>query len=193
MSKIPVRTFWVLVFNSKSLLGPGFENKKSVSRFLAIGAFALCSMSYGEVERAHIFQARAEPSSSFECRACQNSTRACFQPELFTNKRATIRVRAYFEPFEKLGSPSIEPGAYLLWAKISARAYEPEPRLVPSLSMAWLACVDGRRSSPGADPTNQMWLNSIVVVIFRLKNQMPVWSSVEPFKGGLGVRWLTGD
>ena len=66
-------------------------------------------------------------------RACPNYPRACFEPELFTNKNAKIRVRAYFEPFGKLGSLSLEPGAYLLRAKISARASEPEPRLVPLL------------------------------------------------------------
>ena len=79
-----------------------------------------------------------EPNfASFECRAraCQNNHRACFEPELSTNKNDKFRVRAYFEPFGKLGSPSLEPGAYLLRAKISARASKPEPRLVPPLKL----------------------------------------------------------
>ena len=38
-----------------------------------------------------------------------------------------------FEPIGTIGSPSLEPGAYLLRAKILARASEPEPRLVPPL------------------------------------------------------------
>ena len=33
----------------------------------------------------------------------------------------------------KLGSSSLEPGAYLLRAQNQARAFEPEPRLVPPL------------------------------------------------------------
>ena len=51
-------------------------------------------MNILEVERAQIFQAQA----------CQNNTRSSFEPELFTNKNAQIRVGAYFEPFGKLGS-----------------------------------------------------------------------------------------
>ena len=53
--------------------------------------------------------------------------RACFKPELITNKNTKIRIQAYFEPFEKLGLPSLEPGAYLLWAKISAQPLSPSP------------------------------------------------------------------
>ena len=87
------------------------------------------------MERAQIFRARARALSvkPERARACLNRPRACFEPKLFTNKSAKIRVRAYFKPFGKLGLPSLEPGAYLLSAKISARAFEPEPGLVPPL------------------------------------------------------------
>ena len=63
-------------------------------------------MNILEVERAQIFRAQA----------CQNSFRSCFEPEVFINKNAKIRVGAYFEPFGKLGSLSLEPGACLLRA-----------------------------------------------------------------------------
>ena len=43
-----------------------------------------------EVERAQIFQARALSVEPQRARACQNSPRACFEPELFTNKNAKI-------------------------------------------------------------------------------------------------------
>ena len=43
-----------------------------------------------EVERARDLCVEHE-----RARACQNSTRACFEHELFTNKNAKIRVRAY--------------------------------------------------------------------------------------------------
>ena len=65
--------------------------------------------------------------------AWQNIPQACFEPKLFTNKNTKIWVQAYFQPFVKLGSSSLELGAYLLQAKISTRAFEPEPRLVPPL------------------------------------------------------------
>ena len=57
-----------------------------------------------------------------QARACQNSP-----------QNAQIQVPACFEPYGKLGSSSLEPRAYLLLAKISARATEPKPRLVPPL------------------------------------------------------------
>ena len=47
-----------------------------------------------EVERAQIFRARAY----------QNSPRAFFELELFTNKNAKIWARDYFGSFRKLGS-----------------------------------------------------------------------------------------
>ena len=40
-------------------------------------------------------------------RACQNSHRAFFEPELSTDKNAKIWVRVYFEPFGKLDSSSL--------------------------------------------------------------------------------------
>ena len=55
-------------------------------------------------------------------RACQNSP-----------QNAQIQVPAYFEPYGKQGLSSLEPRADLLRAKISARATEPKPRLVPPL------------------------------------------------------------
>ena len=45
-----------------------------------------------EVKRAPIFQARALSSEPRRARACPNYPRACFEPELFTNKNAKIRV-----------------------------------------------------------------------------------------------------
>ena len=72
-------------------------------------------------------------------RACQNILRACFKPENFTNKNAKIQLRAYFESFGKLGSLSLESGAYLLRAKILARALEPEPRLLKPLNLRFWA------------------------------------------------------
>ena len=61
--------------------------------------------------------------------ACQNSPRV-----LFTNQNAEIRVWVYFEPFGKLGSTSLEPGAYLLRAKTSARGQRAQAR---STSSPW--------------------------------------------------------
>ena len=84
------------------------------------------------MERAQIF----EPE---RVRACQNKPRACFEPELLTNKKAKNRVLPYFEHFGILGLLSLELGAYLLRAQISARASEPEPRLVPPLVRSFLS------------------------------------------------------
>ena len=63
----------------------------------------------------------------------QISLEPAFEPNLPTNKNAKIRVQAYLEPVGKLGLSSLKPGAYLLRAQNQARAYEPEPRLVPPL------------------------------------------------------------
>ena len=82
-------------------------------------------------------RARALNVEPGRARACPNFPRASFEPELSTNKNANIRVRAYFEPIGKLGSSSLEPGAYLLRAQNQARAFEPEPRLVPPL-LLWI-------------------------------------------------------
>ena len=89
-----------------------------------------------EVERAQIFRARI----------CPNYPRACFKHELVTNRNAKIRVWAYFEPYRNIGLSSLEPGAHLLWAKNWARAYEPEPSLVPPLGPPPASFVVGRRS-----------------------------------------------
>ena len=61
--------------------------------------------------------------------------RACSETELFTNINAKIQARAYFKPFLKLGWLSLQREAYLLRAKNLARAFEPEPRLVPPLEL----------------------------------------------------------
>ena len=78
-------------------------------------------------------RARALNVEPGRARACPNFPRASIEPELSTNKNANIRVQAYFEPIGKLGLSSLEPGAYLLRAQNQARAFEPEPRLVPPL------------------------------------------------------------
>ena len=59
--------------------------------------------------------------------AWENFPRACFEPELFTNKNAKIQVWAYFEPYRSMGSSSLEPGAYLRWAKNWAGPMSPSP------------------------------------------------------------------
>ena len=91
------------------LQGEWIFTSMQLSLLLPVAAYSTReAVSTQKVERAQIF-------------------RACFKPELFTNKNAKIRVQAYFEHFEKLGLPSLEPGAYLLWAKISAQPLSPSP------------------------------------------------------------------
>ena len=90
-----------------------------------------------------IFWIRGGKSSSFECRAQTSQSLSkyplsLFKSKLITNK--TAKIEAYFEPFGKLGSSSLEPGAYLLRAKFSARASKPEPRLVPPL--IWISLLN---------------------------------------------------
>ena len=46
-------------------------------------------------------RARALSVEAEQARACPNYPRACFEPELFTNKNAEIRDRAYLEHFGK--------------------------------------------------------------------------------------------
>ena len=64
-------------------------------------------------------------------------------PSLKKNKNAKIQVLAYFEPFGKLGSLSLESGAYLQQAKNLARAFEPDPRLGPPLVQMQLEVEKG--------------------------------------------------
>ena len=116
------------------------------------------------MERAQFFRARALNVEPGRARACPNFPRASFEPELSTNKNANIRVRAYFEPMGKLGSSSLEPGAYLLRAQNQARAFEPEPRLVPPLVRAglgiWVIIPGRARAFEGFRAQISLRLNS---------------------------------
>ena len=49
---------------------------------------------------------------------------------LTLTKTAITKLKPYFELFQKLGSLRFEPKACLLRALFSARAFEPEPRLI---------------------------------------------------------------
>ena len=53
-----------------------------------------------EVEQAQIFRARALSVKPERAGARQKGPWACFEPELFTNKNAKIRVQAYFASME---------------------------------------------------------------------------------------------
>ena len=88
-----------------------------------------------------------------QARACQNNP-----------QNAKIQVPAYFEPYGKLGSSSLEPRAYLLQAKISARATEPKPRLVPPL-WSTFKCL-------GAD----FKINFKIIDHFWLKVKLSFWN-----------------
>ena len=77
-----------------------------------------CSLNRGGKGPNFSSQAQALSVEPKRARACQNSPRARFEPEHFTNKIAKIRPN--LEPFGKLGLLSCEPGAYLLRVKISA-------------------------------------------------------------------------
>ena len=79
-------------------------------------------MSRSRDETSPIFTspspARALSFEPGRARACQNFHWAYFESELFTNEIFETRARACFELFWKLGFSSLEPGAYLLRAKI---------------------------------------------------------------------------
>ena len=100
----------------KSFAGP-FGNDAPAAAAAVVSTFEI------EVERAFFSSPSRAQAWNVEPRwalAWQNITRACFEPELFTNKNAKFKL---------------EPAAYLLRAKNWARALEPEPRLIPPL--AW--------------------------------------------------------
>ena len=62
-----------------------------------------------------------------------------------------------FEPFGKLGSLSLEPGAYLLQAKILAWASEPEPRFVPPLILI-IVCFARPQTASKFAGIEQFWV-----------------------------------
>ena len=85
--------------------------------------------------RPNFFSTRAklELWVSSLTQGCKILYRAYIEFKLFTIKIYNIWAQAYFKLFWKLGSSSFEPGAYLLWSKKVARAFKPEPRLIPPL------------------------------------------------------------